>query len=105
MTHYEYKTKNGNEIEILKKHTDIDFEDVYGIIFSLTKKQIRRIKLGTLENAKEYSIIKRIMFESEIVGHGHIMEKTTYCNLVDGLTEAIDKEILENVIKMGNKSE
>lgn len=96
---YEYKTNNESEIAFIKKLAKIDYENSNHLIYSITNKQLRQYKLGAIEGIKKYVKIKNIIFNSKIVNIERIFE----LNLSKDLCEEIDKEILKNVIKLGNK--
>ena len=100
MLHYEYEIKNEKELLLLKEHTEIDFVEENIIFFSLTKKQLRNIKLKSIEGVREFSILKKIIFNSKISNITDILEKRLSNS--NELSNEINKKILKKVIKLGN---
>lgn len=97
MLHYEYHANNKREIELIKELTEIDFEDGKHLIYSISKKQLRKIKLGAIEGVMECTRIKKIIFHSEIVrGIERILELT----LFKEISKEISKEIIKDIFNL-----
>jgi len=94
MLHYEYTANNNREIELIKEHTEIDYEDSNHFVYSMSKKQLRKIKLGAIEGIIEYNKMKKIIFHSEII---HDVSKILEMKLSKELSKEIDKEILKKI--------
>jgi len=99
MLHYEYIAKDKREIELIKEHTEIDYEDGNHLIYSMSKKQLRKIKLGAIEGIREYNRMKKIIFHSELVQD---VSKILELKLSKEIGAEIDKEIMKNLIHLGN---
>ena len=100
MLHYEYIANDKREIELIKEQAEIDYEDGKHFIYSLSKKQLRKIKLGSIEGIKEFSRMKKIIFHSEFVQD---ISRILEMKLSKELGKEIDKKILENIRKLGGK--
>lgn len=61
MLHYEYIAKDEREIDLIKELTEIDFEDNKHFIYSMSKKQLRKIKLGAIFHSKLVQDVSRIL--------------------------------------------
>lgn len=96
--YYEYKTKNDIEKSILKNNSEIIYMNYWhtetDIIFCLTNKQLRKIKLGYIIGKKDDILLKKIISESKIINNmEYIIEK----QLSNELAESIDKEIIKGI--------
>jgi len=96
MLYYEYTTTNNREIELIKEHTEIDYEDGNHFIYSMSKKQLRKIKLGAIEGIIDYSKMKKIIFHSELIRD---VSKILEMKLSKEISKEIDKDILKNILK------
>lgn len=98
MLHYEYIANDEREIELIKEHAEIDYENGKHFIYSLSKKQLRKIKLGAIEGIKEFSRMKKIIFHSEFVQD---ISRILEMKLSKELGKEIDKEILKDIGRLG----
>ncbi len=97
MLYYEYKTTDKNEIELIREHTEIDFDDNRLFVYSISKKQLRKIKLGSIDGILEYIKMIRIIFNSVEVQD---IERILELKLTKELTKSINIDILKNVIEL-----
>ncbi len=95
MIHYEYTANDNREIELIKKLTEIDYEDGKHVIYSLSKKQLRKIKLGSINSIRDFSRMKKIIFHSKLTQN---MERILELKLSKELTTEIDKKILKKLL-------
>jgi len=94
MLHYEYNADNEREIELIKELAEIDYEDGNHFIYSLTKKQLRKIKLGSVEGIREFARMKKIIFHSKLVQD---IERILELKLSKELSREIDAEIIKEL--------
>jgi len=107
MLHYEYTANDKREIELIKELTEIDYEYGNHIIYSITKKQLRKFKLGSIDGIREYVRMKKIIFNSKIVQNvQRILELKLSKEISESITNSVleNKEILKDIIHLEDKS-
>lgn len=100
MLHYEYTANDNREIELIKELTEIDYEDGNHLVYSISKKQLRKYKLGAVDGIREYARMKKIIFHSKVIQD---IQKILEMKLSKELSKEIDKEILKDMMKLKNK--
>jgi len=96
MLHYEYTANDDKELELIKELAEIDYENGKHLIYSMSKKQLRKIKLGAIDSIRECARMKKIIFNSEIIRD---VSKILEYHLSKEIATEIDKEIIK---KMSN---
>ena len=105
-SYYEYKFDNDLEKSIIEKYFKIYKVEDENICYFMDKRKARKIKLLVLEQCEFYEILKKIIKNSKFIQRGSgfdfiaELEKT----LVDELSNAINKDILAKVMKLGNSN-
>lgn len=100
MLHYEYIAKDEKEIDLIKELTEIDFEDGNHFVYSMSKKQLRKIKLGAIEGIREYNRMKKIIFYSELIQD---VSRILEMKLSKEIGTSIDREILKDIHNFNSK--
>lgn len=76
-------------------------EDGNHFIYSMSKKQLRKIKLGAIDGIREYARMKKIIFHSEVVQD---VQRILELKLSKEIGKEIDKEIMKEVFKLGSQN-